>query len=138
MGYYTAFSLTAEGLRDNDLPRLSRELTRMSVFDYTDTEHSDCWTAYAKWYDWDKDMLLLSTRFPKAVFCLHGDGEETEDMWDAYFKNGRTQFCHAEISYPPYDEASLTDGGVRVDPFAHYSYESGLDNCVQKEACLNE
>lgn len=60
-----------------------------------------------KWYDNEKDMKLLSKEFQEVVFHLHGIGEENEDVWDKYFKNGKVQICNAELIIPPYDESKL-------------------------------
>lgn len=61
-----------------------------------------------KWYDWKDDMIAMSTNFPGVLFKLHGDGEEAGDIWDAYFLNGKSQVCKAEIAIPPLDMAALT------------------------------
>ena len=35
-------------------------------------------------------MLCLSEQFPNVIFKLHGIGEENGDIWDAYYKAGKT------------------------------------------------
>lgn len=62
-----------------------------------------------KWYEHEKEMVEFSKRFPEAVFHLHGEGEESGDLWYKDFKNGQVQVRRAEIVYPEYDE---TWGGV--------------------------
>ena len=59
------------------------------------------------WYDHNDDMLSLSREFPEIRFYLHGEGEESGDLWDAWYLNGKTQFCPAEIIYPPFDPEQL-------------------------------
>lgn len=56
----------------------------------------------AKWYDYDKEMKELSNAFPKVVFELHGDGEESGDSWIAWYKGGKSVRHEAEI--PPLDD----------------------------------
>jgi len=41
------------------------------------------------------------------VFTLWGDGDDSEDFWYKYYKNGKMQACPAKISYDPYDERKL-------------------------------
>jgi len=60
-----------------------------------------------KWYDHDEEMLELSKQFPNTVFCLHGEGEESGDLWYCYYKNGKKQYCPAQIVYEEYDETKL-------------------------------
>ncbi|MEK5036244.1 hypothetical protein MKY96_32865 [Paenibacillus sp. FSL R7-0302] len=59
------------------------------------------------WYDHEANMKDLSKAFPDVVFELHGEGEDNEDMWYKYFKNGKMQVCEAVISFDSYDERKL-------------------------------
>lgn len=56
-----------------------------------------------KWYDHEVDMFRISCEFPDMVFCLHGEGEETGDLWDDYYRNGMRSLCRAEVVYPDPD-----------------------------------
>lgn len=59
------------------------------------------------WYGHQNDMLKLSKIYPDVLFKLEGVGEEFEDIWVKYFKNGKMQVCKAEIVFPPYDESKM-------------------------------
>ena len=61
----------------------------------------------SKWYDHDEDMKEISAKFPGVLFVLHGEGEESCDLWDAYYLNGKMQHCQAEVIIPPFDPAKL-------------------------------
>lgn len=65
------------------------------------------WTDWMKWYDWQEELLEFSKQFPDIVFELKGSGEEKEDIWDCYFKNGECQYAEAEIILEEYDETKL-------------------------------
>ena len=39
---------------------------------------------------------------------LKGEGVDPGDIWQRYFKNGKTQLCEAKISFDEYDENKLT------------------------------
>ena len=41
-----------------------------------------------RWYGHEDDMAELSERFPDALFKLHGEGENRDDVWDKYFVGG--------------------------------------------------
>lgn len=56
-----------------------------------------------KWYDWKENMQAMSKVFPDVLFKLHGEGEETGDIWDAYFLAGKVQVHKAEIKIAPYN-----------------------------------
>lgn len=60
-----------------------------------------------KWYDHEKDMRELSIKYPETVFVLRGEGEENDDSWYKYFKNGKMQDCYAKITYDEYNENEL-------------------------------
>ena len=60
-----------------------------------------------KWYDCDQHLREFSKKYPDVVICIHGEGEETGDIWDHYFKDGKMQSCDAEVIIPPYDESKL-------------------------------
>jgi len=138
MGYYTYFQLdvkykekSADGkvgygtepsaLLVNDL---TAEIEKMNVFE--DGNYDDGWyVCEAKWYDHDKDMLLLSHRFPEFLFVLYGEGENHDDMWYAYYQNGKVQDAPAEIHFDDFDENQLVapDYSLSFAPDATYSYQ---------------
>lgn len=108
MGYTTYFTVS----RNDGEPFTSEQLEALNgldVFD-GDTEEGDRVVALkgaAKWYNCSADMKEFSLAFPDVVFKLHGEGEESGDLWDEYFKNGMSQECRADIIYPDYDEEKL-------------------------------
>lgn len=67
----------------------------------------DGWCFYDKWYDHDEDMLAISEQFPDLLFELHGEGENAEDLWNAYYLNGRVQHAPAQIYYEPFSISKL-------------------------------
>ena len=52
-------------------------------------------------------MKEYSLNYPDLIFRIHGDGEEIEDFWDCYFKNGKMQSCPGTVIYDDYDETKL-------------------------------
>lgn len=122
MGYYTSYELSVSNVNPLLASKLEEEVEKMQVFESGNSK--DGWYGYDKWYDHDEDMMLLSKRFPDALFELYGDGEESDDMWRAYFKNGRMQFCPAIITFDPFDEKKLTESDKIMDWDRKYSYQS--------------
>lgn len=137
MGYYTDYTLTASvcTVTDNGtvttstpiphiiLIGLEDEIEKMNIFE-NDGDIEYGYYANAKWYDWEEDMSLLSKRFPELLFCLHGEGEGSEDLWDAYFFEGKCQHCPATIHYDDFDPTKLSPGRETEDTKKGvYSYQ---------------
>lgn len=126
MGYYTAFELTVSPIDSSSViseltkERIEREIDLLNVFEHN--HDYDVWYGYAKWYDWEKDMLLLSSKFPNILFQLNGHGDSVDDFWIAYFLYGASQFCPGEIVYPDFDKEKLTKKDIDLD--GEYSYQN--------------
>jgi hypothetical protein len=58
-------------------------------------------------YEYIDDMKKLTASVPTVLFTLEGEGEESGDLWVAYFKGGKSQTCFARIEFDPYDESKL-------------------------------
>lgn len=132
MGYYTYYYMNIEPdpnrnqtkLSEEIQKRLDAEVAKMHVFEEGDSTSG--WSGYAKWYDHDQDMLMLSHRFPEVLFTLYGDGEETEDFWYAYYLNGYSQDAPVRFEYDKFDMSKLieTNDQSLFAPDRKYSYES--------------
>lgn len=96
MGYYTNYQVHAT---EDQIARLSE----ISEYSFSRDGALD----NAKWYDWKKDMYVLSVEFPDTLFLVEGVGEEQGDYWKAYFKNKQMQFCPARITYEPFNPEFL-------------------------------
>ena len=121
MGYYTYYTMEARGIKNeeeyNSIVRSlkkhelyeDRENNKYGVFNnskYFDESHSSYFEAYeeTKWYDHSYDMMKFSCLFPDVTFKLHGEGEESGDLWNEYFHNGKVEECPARIIYEqPYE-----------------------------------
>lgn len=60
-----------------------------------------------KWYEHQADLRQFSLKYPKALFVLKGNGEENDDMWIKYFKDGKCQTVKAKIVFDEFDESKL-------------------------------
>lgn len=122
MGYYTMFRLTTKRNKYKlmDIVAYMQEQYEDSdkfypfADEFSDYLRDDSLIGFelgfsdmVKWYEHDEDMRELSKRFPETVFCLHGEGEESGDLWRTYYKNGKAQECNAKIVYDDYDENKL-------------------------------
>lgn len=129
MGYYTAYELYIEdnpcsGYKINDLEKtlVEDEIDLMQVFEWGNAD--DGYSGYCKWYNFKDDMELLSARFPQILFHLRGHGEDQEDMWEAWYLNGGSQYCPATITYPPFDPLKLKRSINEDISKIKYSYQN--------------
>ena len=113
MGYHTAYNLSTQDSY-MDISEILRKVDSGDLGDdygfeglnYALTLDGDCEDS-VNWYNHEDDMRGLSEKFPDVVFCLHGQGEDNDDMWYKYFKNGKMQSCYAKITYDDYDKSKL-------------------------------
>jgi len=101
MGYYTDFKLTMlHHVVDDELIDMLNEDTGYEW-------NSDLSLSDVKWYAWEEDMRIISKKLPSVTFKLHGEGEESGDIWEAYFKDGKAQMCQAKITFEEFDESKM-------------------------------
>lgn len=92
MGYYTNYSL--EIFDDYDGEIIADLRDRNDEASYALDEDGSAREA-SKWYEWKEQMTEFSKLHPEALFILRGKGEESGDIWRAYFKNGKVE--HQEV-----------------------------------------
>jgi hypothetical protein len=100
MGYYTRHELTIVSGDDykTDYEQEITETTNyQSLFEYS-----------IKWYDCEKDMKAYSKKHPKVLFCIDGEGEESADIWKAYFQNGKMFKTKAKLMFEEFSTEKLS------------------------------
>lgn len=103
MGYYTRYTLTTTpDILDNiDFSYYFDDVTNYSLSNVDGSET-------IKWYEYHENMIEISRKYPDVVFCLRGEGEESGDIWQSFYKNGKTSSWKlGEIDYPKFDESEL-------------------------------
>lgn len=97
MGYYTDYGLE---IIENDNLEID--------FEKEISKHADygfCFSGEIKWYDCESDMISFSKKHPKVLFKISGEGEESDDLWEMFIRNGKTEKNKVILSYPPYSGA---------------------------------
>lgn len=88
MGYETSYYLEVAADNAEDI-----------IEDAEKTFDCDLRGDVAKWYDYEEDMVNFSKKYPGILFTLRGNGEKWDDIWIAYFLDGKSQVEHAKITF---------------------------------------
>ena len=107
MGYNTYYTVEI-----NDIPPKCME----NIYSKIDSFLEDIWESsdtfiggsyYGRWYDWDRDLINLSSEYPEIFIVVDGDGEERDDFWRAFIKDGAIQYSGGHIVYDEYDPEKM-------------------------------
>ena len=98
MGYYTYYSLHLEGEPDKVKACEEDIIKSLDIGE----ELVKFGTTEAKWYDSDADMREIAERHPDVLICLSGDGEDSDDLWEARYL-GRQSEYH-QVVMPPFTQ----------------------------------
>ena len=110
MGYDTFIWGLAEGrIETEKLMEKFEQYYGFENIEKTDDEIIDLTIGSVRWRDFDEDMKEISKDFPGVLFSMNGEGEEREDIWRAWFKNGRGYSEYARIKYPLFDENKMEE-----------------------------
>lgn len=114
MGYYTGYNIVVKKTdrsmwTHSEIEALIADMKEPRIFGYAVNDYDDSFADgslhffgndIVKWYSCEEDMIALSQKHPECVFCVTGDGEDSDDFWKQYFYNGDEEFCRAELTYP--------------------------------------
>lgn len=99
MGYYTRHELEIVSGVDYNID-YEQEISELA-------DYGSCFEDSIKWYDCEKNMKEYSKKHPNTIFCINGEGEESGDIWKAYFKNGKMFKTKAVITFEEFTEDKL-------------------------------
>lgn len=104
MGYYSNFTITV----DKDFDKIKEFISKMprNKSDYLpdlETYYDELYILDVKWYNMKTEMKEFSKNFPDVLFTVDVQGEDHEDMWKYYVRNGKGQTCKAHIVYDAFD-----------------------------------
>ena len=102
MGYYTNYTLSVGANNRINESEVEEQLKEISGVPIRIGDNGSC-----KWYSHEYHMKELSKIYPEITFLLEGEGEDSDDLWQKYFKDGKMQVCKAEIVFPKFDESLM-------------------------------
>lgn len=121
MGYYTNFQLGYDDPNNGSIPcptcgnemdyNWEELITNFVTQEYT----KEGYTTYpynpfedeCKWYEYEEHMRAFSATHSEVLFIVEGRGEDPDDHWRAYFKNGKMQKEVLEPIFPDFDPEKL-------------------------------
>ncbi len=116
MGYNTRYSLNVQLLIANKPAQLMDDSPLYEVIKRLRAENQEA--AYVidkdggtceagKWYEHEAEMKAFSLKHPSILFTLHGEGEESDDIWNEYYLAGKVQKAKAQVQIAPFDPKLL-------------------------------
>ena len=72
-------------VRKNSTGAMTREIDGILSCDDLSLYES----VYTKWYDYEEDMERLSRAYPEITVRVNGDGEDSDDLWQDFWHNGK-------------------------------------------------
>lgn len=78
-----------------------------SIFSFFGVNTDGTTTESCRWYEWASEVGALSKQFPYVLFQLEGEGEESGDLWRAYFRAGKVQKVKAIVTFPDLDFSKM-------------------------------
>ena len=106
MGYYTNFELEIiEG------PDVINNLNKEDFITHfrNITGHELGYLNGIKWYAYQDNMLEISRKYPTSLFKLSGVGEDSLDIWQEYYFNGKSVRTEGEIVFKEPDLTKLRE-----------------------------
>ena len=107
MGYYTAYGIhiVPDKGYEKEVDEFEKELLEYSDKDCEVEELVKTGGCYGKLYDINNWISELAPKYPHILICLGGDGEESDDLWEARWKGNDTETKNAVI--PPFTNPNL-------------------------------
>ena len=103
MGYATKFKIRVANkdgwVNKERLEKIVTDLEEISDYDWFEIE-GNCIEMQAKWSDWQKDLKKLALKHLDVQFEVDGAGEESQDIWRAFFRGTKSEVQEAEWSFP--------------------------------------
>lgn len=101
MGYYTKYNLK---VKNSELPidfyvdKLHEKIGYFYCFNPDGSDYEAI-----RWYNHSEHMVFLSKEYPDVLFILTGFGEDVDDIWIKYYKNGKYKVGDGEVIFPSYE-----------------------------------
>lgn len=107
MGYYTYYSLKVIDAESDEEKAIIADLRENNEYALYCMDEDGTSKEQTKWYEHDDEMLEFSEKYPKHILLLEGEGEESGDFWQTYYRDGKKQDCKGKVVYEPFRQDKL-------------------------------
>lgn len=116
MNYYTYYTGSVLSDIDSIEPAVAAEMAKLDEFkndrdwgNSTPIDISDVLETGEThiWENYEEDMKKISLKFPGAIIVIQGEGEERDDVWITYFKDGKAAKYMGQITFPNFNSNDL-------------------------------
>lgn len=122
MGYDTFFNVNITAPTEEE-----HDIVRKEIAEAADRNPRDIDGGFeAHWYDNDKDLTAISSRHPGVLIEVHGDGENSDDIWAARYRDGKSETIRFE-GLPDFKEILTPEEEEDVFRKASEAYDEALD-----------
>lgn len=125
MGYDTFFNVNITAPTKEEHNAVRREIAEAAFGDKNAIRDVDCGFE-GHWYDWDKDLTSISARHPGVLIEASGDGEDSDDIWAARYRDGDSEIVQFE-GLPDFKEILTSREEEDVFRKASEAYREALD-----------
>lgn len=129
MGYDTFFNVNVTAPTKKDHYAVRKEIAKAAFGDKNAIRDVDCGFE-AHWYDWDKDLASISARHPGVLIEASGYGEDSNDIWAARYRDGKSETIRFE-GLPDFKEILTSQEEEDVFRKASETYRDALDNLTK-------
>lgn len=106
MGYYSDYEVNEYDVDSDSFDDLSSDVMEfVASFPYDNLIYSI--ENNSKWYDYHDDMKEISLKFGDKIFHVKRSGEESLDIEDSYYSNGKMVSYVPKITYEKYNPEDL-------------------------------
>lgn len=117
MGYQTYYEGSIyKNPREVPETAVANAINRLNYFDGRSASYDSSLSIFdiisydvMNWYDCINNMKEISLQFPDMVIQINGWGEDNEDIWVAYFCNGKYVKHMAKIIFPEFNINELKE-----------------------------
>lgn len=111
MGYYTEYSLRVLDYPNyvsyNVKDLINPQEAFVKFMKSKIVNYSSPFNEGIKWPDHKEEMCEFSKILPEVVYVLEGKGEDDDDLWREYYRNGKMYKEMAKITYEPFSANKL-------------------------------
>ena len=126
MGYDTFFNVNITAPTKKEHFAVLKEIAEAADQDIPNVNYG----FEGHWYDWDADLAAISARHPGVLIEAGGNGEDSNDIWAARYRDGKSEIIRFE-GLPDFKEILTSQEEEVVFRKTSEAYREALDNLTK-------